>query len=101
MKPPIRSVRAPEAAALRHLPGADGAPRVVAQGRGEVAERILELARVHGVPVHEDGDLLELLSTCDLGDEIPLELYPVVAELLHFLYRLNGRMGGAAPAPAA
>jgi flagellar biosynthesis protein len=101
MKPPMRSVRALEAAALRHLPGVDGAPRVVAQGRGEVAERILALAREHGVPVHQDGDLLELLATCDLGDEIPPELYPVVAELLHFLYRLNGRVGDAASAPAA
>lgn len=78
------------AVALRYDRDGAGAPEVVAKGRGEVAEAILAAAHRHGVPVREDGDLLELLSACDLGDEIPVELFEVVAELLSFLYRLNG-----------
>ena len=76
--------------ALKHERASEGAPRVSAKGQGELAERILALAREHDVPVREDRDLLELLAACDLGDEIPVELYAAVAELLASLYRLNG-----------
>lgn len=62
------------------------APRVVAQGAGWVAERILALARQHGIPVSEDRDLVALLSTCDVDDEIPPELFSVVAEVLAWLH---------------
>ncbi|MEM7306697.1 MAG: EscU/YscU/HrcU family type III secretion system export apparatus switch protein [Planctomycetota bacterium] len=82
-----------EAVALRYDPQARDAPDVVAKGRGEVAERILALADEHGVPVRRDTDLLQLLSVCDVGDEIPAELYAAVAELLAYLYRLNGELG--------
>ena len=86
--------RAPrqQAIALSYDRARDGAPAVVAKGRGEMAERILELARNHDVPVREDADLLELLAVCDVGDEIPAELYGVVAELLAYLYRLSGEL---------
>jgi flagellar biosynthesis protein len=77
------------AVALRYLRGEDGAPQVVAQGRGELAERILSLARQHGVPVHRDDDLAEVLLKLDLGDAIPPELYQAVAEVLAYLYRVN------------
>lgn len=70
------------------------APRVTAKGEGELARRILELARTHDVPVRADPDLLELLAACDLGQEIPSELYHAVAELLAFLYRLNAAEPG-------
>ena len=80
----------PMAVALRHDRPSQAAPRVTAKGEGEVARRILELAARHDVPVREDRDLLELLAACDLGEEIPLELYHAVAELLAYLYRLNG-----------
>jgi len=83
------------AVALRYEAGGRRAPEVTAKGRGEVAERILEAAREAGVPVHADGDLLELLAVCELGEEIPLELYQAVAELLTYLYRLNGSLGSA------
>ena len=82
--------------ALRHdreRGRAAAAPSVVARGEGEVGRRILELARRHGVPVREDRDLLELLATCSLGDEIPTELFGAVAELLAYLYRLNSESG--------
>ena len=78
------------AAALRYLRGKDEAPRVVARGRGAVAERILEIARRHGVPVHRDTDLAEVLVKLDLGDWVPPELYKAVAEVLAYLYRMNG-----------
>lgn len=79
----------PFAVALRHARGGAGAPRVTARGAGELAQRILALARAHDVPVREDPELLQLLGACELGAEIPSELYRAVAELLAFLYRLN------------
>ena len=79
----------PRAVALRYDARTHGAPAVLAKGRGETARRILELARQHDVPVREDADLLELLSLCDVGEEIPTELFGAVAELLAYLYRLN------------
>jgi flagellar biosynthesis protein len=64
-------------------------PQVVAKGRGFAAERILELARTHGVPVRQDRDLVEMLSACELGEAIPEDVYAAVAELLAWLYRCN------------
>ena len=81
------------AVALHHRRGGEGAPRVVARGRGESADRILALAAEHDIPVREDRDLVELLAACELGQEIPEELFGVVAEILAFLYRLNGELG--------
>lgn len=78
------------AVALKYLRGHDDAPRVVAKGRGSIAERILELARRHGVPVHRDSDLAEVLVKLDLGDWVPPELYKAIAEVLAYLYRMNG-----------
>jgi flagellar biosynthesis protein len=89
-QPPVRAV------ALRHAPGGHGAPEIVAKGRGKLAERILALARDNDVAVREDADLVALLSLCDVGDEIPVELYQAIAELLAYLYRLNGTL----PEPA-
>ncbi len=80
------------AVALRYDSDSRSAPDVVAKGKGEVAEKILKLAKEHGVPVREDKDLLQLLAVCDVGDEIPVELYTAVAELLAYLYGLNGEL---------
>ena len=68
-----------------------GAPRVTAKGAGEVAERILELARENDIPVQEDSALAALLATVPLGDEIPEALYIAVAEVLAFAYYLSGK----------
>ena len=81
-----------QAVALRYDPERRAAPDLVAKGKGEVAQSILDLANKHGVPVREDADLLHLLAACDVGEEIPLELYTAVAELLAYLYRLNGEL---------
>jgi type III secretion system FlhB-like substrate exporter len=66
----------------------------VAKGAGLLAERIIELARANGVYVHEDPDLVAVLSRLDVDTEIPETLYRAVAEILAFVYRLNQRMAG-------
>ncbi len=68
------------------------APRVVASGKGKLAAKIIETARRAGVLIKEDPDLLELLAQVPLNDEIPEELYLAVAEVLAFVYRVNGRI---------
>ena len=67
----------------------DTAPRVVAKGRGQLAQRIIERAREHGVYVHESPELVSLLLQIDLDQRIPAQLYVVVAELLAWIYRLE------------
>ncbi len=78
-----------KALALKYDKEKDRAPKVAAKGRGEVAKRILEVAREHNIPIREDADLLEVLSKLDLEEEIPPHLYRVVAEMLSFIYRIN------------
>ena len=80
------------AVALRYEGDESRAPEVVAKGAGEVADRILAVAREHGLPIEEDPDLVELLAVTDVGEEIPVEVYGVVARLLAYLYRLNGEL---------
>ena len=82
------------AVALKYSPERDMAPRVVAKGRGPVAESILRIAEEAGVPVHEDADLATVLSKLDLETEIPPELYQVIAEVLAFVYKMNQKKGG-------
>lgn len=77
-----------EAVALHYAPE-DGAPRVVAKGRGLLAEQIIERARAAGVFVHESPELVGLLMQVDLDERIPPTLYVAVAELLAWLYRLE------------
>jgi len=82
----------PRAAALRYRPEApfqDVAPRLVAKGQGLLAERILELAKQHGITVSKDPDLLAALEPLDVDRLIPPELFQAVATLLAALYRAN------------
>jgi flagellar biosynthesis protein len=81
------------AVALGYDSGRDAAPRVTASGSGPVAERILEAAREHGVPVREDPDLAEALAQLDLWQSIPPELYAVIAEVFAWAYRANRDYG--------
>ncbi len=85
--------RPKKAIALQYKPGDDHAPCVTAKGTGRLAERIIEMARKHGIPVKDAPDLVEVLSRLDLNDEIPPGLYVVVAELLAFVYCLNKKKG--------
>lgn len=88
--------------------GENDAPRVVAKGRGLIAEAIIERAHQHGVYVHESKELVALLMQVDLDQRIPPALYLAVAELLAWVYRLekNGLPGlladlGEKPSPSA
>jgi flagellar biosynthesis protein len=76
------------AAALRYKEK-DSAPRLVAKGKGKIAEKIIEIAKAHGIPIKEDKELIEFLSMLDLYQEIPPELYKAVAEILVFIYKIN------------
>ncbi|MDI6792542.1 MAG: EscU/YscU/HrcU family type III secretion system export apparatus switch protein [bacterium] len=78
-----------KAAALRYDEEKESAPRVIASGKGTVAEEIIRLARDMDIPIHEDPDLVEMLAALDVGKEIPEELYQVVAEILAFIYEMN------------
>jgi len=81
----------PKAVALKYEKEKDGAPRIVAKGRGVIAQKIIEAARAHCVPLYEDKNLAQVLEALDLETEIPPELYRAVAEVLAFIYRLNGK----------
>ncbi|MCL5046957.1 MAG: EscU/YscU/HrcU family type III secretion system export apparatus switch protein [Actinobacteria bacterium] len=80
------------AAALGYDPARDAAPKVLASGRGRIAERIILEAQKRGVPVYRDAALAQGLAALDLGQEVPPELYPVVAEVLAFLCRVDARL---------
>lgn len=78
-----------KAVALQYRPEKDAAPKVSAKGSGRVAEKIIELAKMHGIPVKDDPDLIEVLSKLDIEEEIPPSVYIAVAELLAFVYSMN------------
>lgn len=79
----------PRAIALRYQPHHDRAPRVTAKGRGKRAEQIIQLAKEHGIPIQEDASLVSILSQLELNEQIPEELYRIVAEILAFVYRTD------------
>ncbi len=68
------------------------APRVTAKGHDRLAEQIIQLARQHGVPLQENEPLASMLSTVELGDEIPETLYLAVAQVIAFAYHLSGKV---------
>ncbi len=80
-----------KAIALRYTVGRDRAPVVVAKGRGELAERIIEIARREGIPVVEDRHLVEALLRIEVFEEIPPVLYEAVARVLVFVQEVRRR----------
>jgi len=82
-----------KAVALKYEPERSSAPVVIAKGQGLLAEEILRKAQESGVPVQEDASLVEVLSKLDLEQEIPPELYRLVAEILSFVYRSDRKAG--------
>ena len=82
-----------EVAALKYSPDKNKAPQIIALGRGEAAEKILEKARENDVPVYEDKELAHTLNKFSIGEEIPQELYDVVAEILIFVSNLDRSFG--------
>ena len=81
------------AAALEYNTDRDAAPRVIAKGRAAVADKIIALAREHNIPIHSDPGLVQLLSKLEIDEQIPVELYRAVAEILSFVYQANNRYG--------
>jgi flagellar biosynthesis protein len=84
--PPNNPAR--EAVALAYSQ-TDAAPRVVARGKGLVAEQIISKAKEHGVFVHESPELVALLTQVNIDEHIPPQLYMAIAELLAWLYRIE------------
>jgi flagellar biosynthesis protein len=78
-----------KAAALRYDQARDAAPRVVAKGRGKLAQRIVAAAQSNRIPLVQDANLMQMLDLLALDTQIPPELYQAVAEVLAFVYRLN------------
>ena len=78
-----------EVAALRYDSDSDHAPRMIAHGRGHTAQRILELAEQHDLPVRSDPTLVSILGALDVGAEIPPDLYGVIAEVLAWAYHAD------------
>ena len=76
-----------KAIALKYEKEKDNAPKVVAKGKGVVAQKIIEIAEENGIYIKEDPELVEILSTLDIYEEIPEELYRAVAEILVFIYK--------------
>ena len=98
-QPPKRALIR-KAVALRYRSGQDEAPKVAAKGQGRLADKIMALAREHGIPIKEDPDLVEVLARLEVDQEIPAELYMVVAEILAFVYRSNDQWRSRAMGPA-
>ena len=95
------SRRSPQSAVALAYEGGD-APKVVAKGRGLVAEQIIFVAQEHGVFVHESKELVSLLMEIDLDKQIPATLYRTIAELLAWLYHIeSAQKSGAGPRPPA
>ncbi len=79
----------PKAVALKYIPQKDRAPKVTAKGSGFLAQKIIDLAQKHGIPIKEDPALIQILAQLDLNQEIPPAVYIIVAEILVFVYSLN------------
>lgn len=83
----------PKAVALRYNPAQDEAPLITAKGSGQTAKAIIEKAMESGIPIQEDASLVEVLSKLDLDQQIPSELYQLVAEILTFIYKSDQQAG--------
>lgn len=81
-----------KAVALQYRHQVDRAPKVVAKGQGIIADRIIEIAAEHNIPLKRDPALIEVLSKMELEHEIPPELYRAVAEILAYVYKMTGKL---------
>ncbi len=80
-----------KAVALKYDKDSGDAPKITAKGKGKVAQKIIELAQKHDIPIKDDPDLVEVLSSLEIDEEIPPEIYGAVAELLAFVYSINSK----------
>ncbi len=82
-------MREKKAVALRYNREIENAPRVVAKGEGYIADKIIKKADEIGIPIKEDKELVNLLSSIPLDYEIPPELYRAIAEIFAYLYKMS------------
>ena len=80
-----------KAVALGYNRSQDNAPKVLASGAGEIANKIISLAKEHDIPIKEEPDLIEILSKVEVDQEIPPNLYKAVAEIFSFLYKITNK----------
>ena len=99
-KKPAETARRPQQSAVALAYEGGDAPKVVAKGRGLMAEQIIFVAQEHGVFVHESKELVSLLMEIDLDKQIPATLYRTIAELLAWLYHIESAQKSGAPPPA-
>lgn len=81
--------KAKSAIALRYDQAKEEAPRILATGKGNLAEKIIEIAAQEGIEIHEDQDLAEILSLLEIGSYIPVEAYGAIAKILHHIYQFE------------
>ncbi|WNS75094.1 EscU/YscU/HrcU family type III secretion system export apparatus switch protein [Bacillus sp. DTU_2020_1000418_1_SI_GHA_SEK_038] len=86
-----KQINGPSAAVIRFDEQTGSSPTVVAQGRGQLASKIIELAKKHNVQMEEDAVLVQNLLDIDLGDNIPPQLYSVMAEILLMIEEMEKR----------
>ena len=79
------------AVALKYDKEKDPAPKVVAKGKGEIAENIIKIAEEQGITIRSDSNLVEILEKINIDAIIPLEAYSAVAEILNFIYKANAK----------
>ncbi|TYQ18250.1 UNVERIFIED_CONTAM: flagellar biosynthesis protein [Acetivibrio alkalicellulosi] len=82
-----------QVAALRYSPDKNSAPEIIGLGKGEIAQKILEKAKENHIPIYENEDLATTLNTFNIGDEVPPELYEVVAGILAFIGAIDKKYG--------
>ena len=82
-----------EAVALSYDPNASQAPKVVAKGKGKIAENILEKAKANDIPIQEDPSLVEILGQLNMNESIPEELYRAVSEVFAYIYQVDREHG--------
>ncbi len=86
---PDDDIRNRLAVALRYIPDEEDAPRILAKGKGFLADRIIKIAEENGIYIHRDPRLVKILSDLEVDDLIPLPLYQVIAEILAMVFRLD------------
>jgi len=78
-----------KATALKYNESSDYAPKVIAQGKAQIAKNIIKIAKENNIPIKKDEDLVNMLSQIELNREIPEELYKSVAEIFSFIYGIT------------
>jgi flagellar biosynthesis protein len=86
-----------KAVALGYEKNQDYAPKVLASGKGMIAEKIIELAKENNIPLHRDADLVEILSVLEINEYIPLEVYSVIAEIFTYIYEEDAKKKQSEP----